>query len=92
MNWEDVMRDGAHALIYEHPERLERIILGEMLNLSNRGLIPTWGHYKTSPHWLIVQKYLNAEEQFVYRTRWSELLRNTFPSAQPDALLPSHVS
>lgn len=86
------MRAGAKALIYDQPERLHRIIMTEMLKLSNLGIIPTWGHYKSTHHWIIVQKYLNAEEQFQYRRTWQQILRNTFPGATPEDALPSHVT
>ena len=83
MKWDEIMREGARSLIYDHPERLERLILTEMLKISTEGKIPTWGHYKNTHHWTIVQKYLNPEEQFHFRKKWRDILLNTFPASTP---------
>lgn len=77
------MRDGAHELLYGPPERLTKIMLEQMLDMIRRGFRPTWENYTNhTDHWPVVRKYLNKEQQFIYRCRWMLIVKNhiTYPN------------
>lgn len=78
VSYDEWLKIGAHELVYNDELRLDRIILEQMLKLSKGGIVPLWMNYKNTSHWKIVQNHLTAEQQFVFRSRYLKIFKETW--------------
>lgn len=80
MDLDDIWRLGADNLTSENPPlKLDRIILQQMVKMADASLVPNFSNYRLTRHWHVVQKYLTPEQQFLFRRRWREIFKDTWP-------------
>jgi hypothetical protein len=80
--FEEYYREEGNRICFQ-PERLEKLVILQMLILIEHRVEPTWENFKATQGWNNIKKRLSAEAQFNYRNCWLRTLRLTWPSPVP---------